>query len=182
MHAGTGIWAIDLADEYPSAEVIGTDLSAIQPRWVPPNLKFEIDDAESNWAYPAKFDFIHLRNMSGAIKDVPRLLRQAYDHLNPGGWIEWQDFETYPKTDDGSFPTDSALQRWFDDLNQASVKFGKPLNIAPTLKSAMEQAGFTKVEDKIFKVSALVIISTYLQTVYECLKIYQPSFGFYRSP
>ena len=28
---GTGIWAIDFADEYPSARVIGTDLSPIQP-------------------------------------------------------------------------------------------------------------------------------------------------------
>lgn len=28
---GTGIWAIDFADEYPSATVIGTDISPIQP-------------------------------------------------------------------------------------------------------------------------------------------------------
>ncbi|KAF5533346.1 TAM domain-containing protein, partial [Fusarium napiforme] len=28
---GTGIWAIDFADEYPEAEVIGSDLSPIQP-------------------------------------------------------------------------------------------------------------------------------------------------------
>lgn len=28
---GTGIWAIDFADAYPSARVIGTDLSPIQP-------------------------------------------------------------------------------------------------------------------------------------------------------
>ena len=28
---GTGIWAIDFADEYPSARVVGTDLSPIQP-------------------------------------------------------------------------------------------------------------------------------------------------------
>jgi methylase of polypeptide subunit release factors len=35
---GTGIWAIDAADKYPSAEVIGTDISPIQPGWVPPNL------------------------------------------------------------------------------------------------------------------------------------------------
>ena len=28
---GTGIWAIDFADEYPSARVVGTDLSPTQP-------------------------------------------------------------------------------------------------------------------------------------------------------
>jgi tRNA G46 methylase TrmB len=35
---GTGIWAIDMADEYPEAKVIGTDLSPIQPQWVLPGL------------------------------------------------------------------------------------------------------------------------------------------------
>lgn len=29
----------DFADEYPNCEVIGTDLSPIQPTWIPPNLK-----------------------------------------------------------------------------------------------------------------------------------------------
>ncbi|GKU08721.1 unnamed protein product, partial [Fusarium langsethiae] len=33
LGTGTGIWAMDFADEYPSAEVIGTDLSPIQPKW-----------------------------------------------------------------------------------------------------------------------------------------------------
>ena len=30
---GTGIWAIDVGDEYPSADIIGTDLSPTQPSW-----------------------------------------------------------------------------------------------------------------------------------------------------
>lgn len=30
---GTGIWAIEMGDDYPSAEVIGTDLSPTQPSW-----------------------------------------------------------------------------------------------------------------------------------------------------
>lgn len=29
----------DFADTYPNCEVIGTDISPIQPGWVPPNLK-----------------------------------------------------------------------------------------------------------------------------------------------
>ena len=39
---GTGIWAVDFADQFPSASVIGTDLSPIQPSWVPPNLQFQV--------------------------------------------------------------------------------------------------------------------------------------------
>jgi methylase of polypeptide subunit release factors len=33
LGTGSGLWAMDAADEYPSAEVIGTDLSPVQPKW-----------------------------------------------------------------------------------------------------------------------------------------------------
>lgn len=46
---GTGIWCIDMGEMYPSARVMGTDLSPIQPEWVPPNVSFEIDDFEADW-------------------------------------------------------------------------------------------------------------------------------------
>ena len=31
LGTGTGIWAIEMADMYPSAAVVGTDLSPVQP-------------------------------------------------------------------------------------------------------------------------------------------------------
>jgi hypothetical protein len=40
-----------VADKYPSATVEGLDLSAIQPTYVPPNLKFIINDIEEEWVY-----------------------------------------------------------------------------------------------------------------------------------
>lgn len=30
---GSGIWAIEMGDQYPMAEIIGTDLSPVQPSW-----------------------------------------------------------------------------------------------------------------------------------------------------
>lgn len=42
---GTGTWAIDMGDDFPSAQVIGTDLSPIQPNLVPPNVQFLVDDS-----------------------------------------------------------------------------------------------------------------------------------------
>ncbi|GMF78228.1 unnamed protein product [Aspergillus oryzae] len=47
---GTGSWATDFADLHPGATVIGTDLSPIQPSFVPPNVYFEIDDCCDEWA------------------------------------------------------------------------------------------------------------------------------------
>ncbi|KAI9798195.1 MAG: hypothetical protein M1833_004944 [Piccolia ochrophora] len=43
---GSGIWPMDFADEYPAANVVGTDFTATQPPFVPPNLRFFGEDAE----------------------------------------------------------------------------------------------------------------------------------------
>lgn len=77
---GTGIWAIDFADEYPDTTVLGTDLSPIQPDLVPPNCRFEIDDARDEWTYPNDyFDFIHIRSLFGSIDNWGKLYREAYE-------------------------------------------------------------------------------------------------------
>ncbi|KAK5656086.1 hypothetical protein OQA88_5225 [Cercophora sp. LCS_1] len=80
---GTGTWAIDFADEYPDCQVVGTDISPIQPTWVPPNCRFEIEDATKPWTFAADlFDFVHMRYIYGrwecgrlgcpVRRDVPR--------------------------------------------------------------------------------------------------------------
>ncbi|KAI9167217.1 Secondary metabolism regulator laeA [Paramyrothecium foliicola] len=64
MATGSGIWAIDGAENYPSAEVIGVDAAATQPSMVPSNLFFRLDDIESEWPWPeASFDLIYGREL-----------------------------------------------------------------------------------------------------------------------
>jgi len=110
---GTGIWAIDMGDEFPSAEIIGTDLSPIQSSWVPPNVRFQIDDATQEWAFPQdSFDFIHARGLAGSIRDWPELLRQAYIHLKPGGRIELSEGRPHMCCDDNTYSEDSATYKW----------------------------------------------------------------------
>ncbi|KAM0407759.1 hypothetical protein ACHAPZ_001239 [Fusarium culmorum] len=78
LGTGTGIWAIEMAEKYPSAEVLGLDLSPIQPSWVPPNVKFMVDDIEDEWLNGDDFDFVHLRNMIPILKSPVTLLKQIY--------------------------------------------------------------------------------------------------------
>jgi hypothetical protein len=69
-----------VGDIYPSADVLGIDLSPIQPEWVPPNVRFMVDDAESPWLHPHNyFDYIHSRHTVMAIKDWDNLLRRAHE-------------------------------------------------------------------------------------------------------
>lgn len=69
----------EFADANPSADVIGVDLSPIQPKFVPPNCRFEVDDITQEWTYPDNhFDFIHVRAMIGSIPDWTGLYKKAY--------------------------------------------------------------------------------------------------------
>ncbi|KAL1987757.1 hypothetical protein VTN96DRAFT_2597 [Rasamsonia emersonii] len=151
---GTGLWAIDLADEYPDAEVIGIDLSPIQPSWVPPNCRFEVDDAESEWLFAQRgaFDFIHGRAMSGSIGDWQKLFNQAYDHLRPGGWLELQEYETQATSDDDTIDQAVHLKLWQDKINEASQIFGKPFMACTSHKQRMLDAGFVDVTQDTYKV------------------------------
>jgi trans-aconitate methyltransferase len=149
---GTGIWAMDVADKFPDCHVIGTDLSAIQPTFVPQNLQFEIDDCEQEWLYSKPFDFIHIRSLAGGIADWPQLLRRAYDNLVPGGWLQVTGYETWVSTDDDSLPKDSALHQYMEKFSEAASKFGKVMNIAPEIERLLNEAGFEAVVDSKFKV------------------------------
>lgn len=71
----------DFADQHPSAFIIGSELSAIQPSSVPPNVQFEIDDCEDEWLYTEDFDFVHVRGLYGCVSDWDRFYEQAFKHV-----------------------------------------------------------------------------------------------------
>ncbi|OBT72693.1 hypothetical protein VF21_08799 [Pseudogymnoascus sp. 05NY08] len=153
LGTGTGIWALEMADLYPSAEVIGTDVSAIQPDWVGPNCSFEIDDAEQDWLYePNSFDFIHNRNFVCAIRNWERLVGQTFRHVKPGGWVEWH--EKYPLflSDDGSLKDDCAIAKWGTTFFEAAENFGTSATSPKNLKRLTIDAGFVDVEEHILKI------------------------------
>ena len=145
LGAGTGIWCIDMGDCYPVSEVIGVDISASAPAFVPPNVRFEIDDIEDPWTYSLPFDYIHSRYMAGSIKDWPRLMRQCFEHLRPGGWVEFQDFDIDYYSQDGSLTTDHALRRWLTTAYGAESITGRSLRPGKHLEKWMQDAGFQNV-------------------------------------
>ena len=125
---GTGAWVIDVADELPSALVVGTDLSPIQPETVPPNCQFYVDDFESEWTFgpDEAFDFIHGRAIGVSVSDFGLLYSRIYRNLKPGGWAEIQEYEAYIYSeDDLKREKCPNITKWVNLCNEASVKFGK---------------------------------------------------------
>ncbi|KAH7316773.1 S-adenosyl-L-methionine-dependent methyltransferase [Stachybotrys elegans] len=149
---GTGAWAIDYGachpahpDGHPDAEVIGVDLSPIQPSFVPPNCRFEIDDLEEEWTWSVKFDFIMCRMMLGSFADFPRIVQKAYDNLEPGGWLEIQDLAIPARCDDETLAPDSYLMSWSNYILQAAANAGRPVFPVTEYVNYMKDAGFEEV-------------------------------------
>ncbi|KAK6842499.1 hypothetical protein PG987_003359 [Apiospora arundinis] len=111
---GTGIWAVEVGFEYPTAKVLGTDLSAIQPTDVPPNVEFYVEDTRDPWHWyrqEDRFDYIHTRMTLGCWEDLKvDVVQKSFDQLEPGGWFESQDLLSSILCDDGTMTDDNPPQ------------------------------------------------------------------------
>jgi SAM-dependent methyltransferase len=164
---GTGIWAIMFADEHPHVFVIGNDLSPIQPGMVPPNCQFYVDDVEGDWVYGPHeaFDFIHGRTMCGSITDWDSLHQNCFEHLNPGGWVELQDFEACIwQIDDAEGKGIQNMTKWLALIDEASSRIGKRINVITQQKEKLKKAGFINVRDDVYPVCISACI-----TLADCL-------------
>ncbi|KAL2670037.1 hypothetical protein Neosp_014917 [[Neocosmospora] mangrovei] len=151
---GTGIWAIDFADQYPSAEVIGTDISPIQPTWIPANLKFEIEDCTQEWTFsPESFDYVHMRYLYGSISDWSALFKEAFRVCKPGGWVESYEASPHMESDDGSVTKTCAINEWGKFFIEGGKKLNRTFEILDKdlQKKGMEEAGFVDIQVWDFK-------------------------------
>ncbi|KKA27566.1 hypothetical protein TD95_001454 [Thielaviopsis punctulata] len=152
---GTGTWAIDFADAYPDCSVIGTDVSPIQPSWVPPNLQFQIDDCTQPWTFAeSSADLVHARWMLGSIRDWTAFFKEAYRTLKPGGWLESNEAGCGVVSDDNSIPPNSAMNQWGKIFAEGGSKIGQSFTIVDdgTQERAMHEAGFVNIQKHQFKV------------------------------
>ncbi len=112
---GTAIWLIDVAREYPNAQLDGFDINISQapPKyWLSPNITLE------TWNIFDKvpehligiYDVVHVRLLVLVVqKSDPRdILRSLLRMLKPGGYIQWDELDypgTYVRNSESSSPT-----------------------------------------------------------------------------
>ncbi|RSL44935.1 hypothetical protein CEP53_010987 [Fusarium sp. AF-6] len=141
-----------LADQHPQAQVVGVDLSPIQPAFLPPNCTFEIDDLEKEWTWKTPFDFIFCRMMTGSFADPKAMAKKVYNGLSAEGWYEIQDIQLPVFCDDGTLdPRTSPIMKWQEGLIDASKKLGRPLGASDQYKAILERTGFQNVHETIFR-------------------------------
>ena len=151
---GCGDWAMAMGDEYPEAEVIGTDIAKIQPNAVPMNVFFEIWDAEEEygWTYAEDtFDLIHFRTMRGAFKNWNTIYTESYKALKPGGWIEVLDFDDHQAML-SFFPQGGVTGPWLQAIGEATRKAGTPRGIAHLKHERFTEVGFVDVTTEEYNI------------------------------
>ncbi|KAG6135802.1 hypothetical protein E4U38_001684 [Claviceps purpurea] len=148
---GTGTWAIQVGERYPSATVRGIDIALIQPGMVPSNVSFLVNDCEQEWA-ERYVDLVHFRFMITMLRDTSKVLGHAFKSLRPGGWIELQEYESTPMCDDGTMPNDDAVKHLYELVERSFEKFGLKANLAPQLGTYLEKAGFEDIRCQVMKV------------------------------
>lgn len=144
----------DFADEFENTQVIGTDLSPIQPTWVPPNLKFELDDALQTWSWPeGEFDFVHLRYLFGAIADWGALFKEAFRVCKPGGWVESCEVDPVFLSDDGTTDKEWGIKMWNSLYREGGKKFGRSFCVVEEdlQMPAFKEAGFVDIQHVDYK-------------------------------
>lgn len=97
---GTALWAIDVAQEHPMAQVQGfdIDLSQAPPQeWLPPNVSLRrwniFDDPPEKML--GTYDLVHVRLLVLMLTDVdPQpVIRRFFSLLKPGGFLQWDDLD-----------------------------------------------------------------------------------------
>ncbi|KAI9759701.1 MAG: hypothetical protein M4579_002178 [Chaenotheca gracillima] len=149
---GTGVWAAEMAKQYPHTEIIGIDISPLQiQNYLPRNVKILKQDIEESWGFPADhFDHINISHLNGCVRDWGELLRRANHHLKPNGTLEAleTDFTTLFSDNGKDTP---ALHFWNSQLVKAGYLHGRTFGIAPHLADRFKDGGFIFNNETVFK-------------------------------
>ncbi|KAF4548696.1 Methyltransferase domain-containing protein 4 [Elsinoe fawcettii] len=148
---GTGYWAMEMADQYPQAEVIGTDLINCQPASIPANVSFRprCNFNDRFWPFGEEtFDMIHLGQITASSVSWPDMYSNVFKYLRPRyGHIEQLDFDIAPHMASGyRFPPGSVIESWWRDLVKFSEEGGRPIAYDENeTRYRLERAGFVDI-------------------------------------
>jgi ubiquinone/menaquinone biosynthesis C-methylase UbiE len=121
---------------------------------VPPNVKFEIDDANLDWTWnDDSFDYVHVRSMIGTIMDWTSFYQKAFRCCKPGGWMEHKDESAAWRAFNTEIPENSAMGQWEKVFTEGGKRFGRTFRVIDEdiQRKGMEEAGFVDIVVKDFQ-------------------------------
>lgn len=107
-----------------------------------PNCQFRTMDAAGKWDLNRQFDFIHVR-MLGDVADKEQFVRTIYEHLNPGGWVEFTEWIVVLQSPNRSL-YGTAFHKWNLLLRQGLRNMGRSLQYPSQYQPILRKAGFER--------------------------------------
>lgn len=159
---GTGAVTISLGLEYPKAQVIGVDLSAVPAvHEKPPNVTFLEGDIfdlvrKDNRIQPGTADFVHSRLLVCGMQsmDWATYVQTAASLLKPGGYLELIDIDLqFYQAKDYHNIVGSGEKKHFEFLSawrEACQQKGVDMDIGSHLEQHFKDAGMEDVQVKIY--------------------------------
>ena len=142
---GTGRWAIEMAQAFPKAQVIGLDLEE-----APGALKhtrnylFQQGNMLNGLPYGRdSFDFVHMRLMVMSIptNKWPQIIQELLRVTRPGGWIELIE------TGNSVFPDGPYTREFHESVTALGRRAGIQPDAIPELLTFAEEAGMCNVKE-----------------------------------
>ncbi|GKT55970.1 TAM domain methyltransferase [Colletotrichum tofieldiae] len=148
---GPGLWALEYgkslpsrAKKNPNCAVVGIDIEKVRPPYAVSNCQFKVMDATGDWTLSRQFDYIHVR-MLGDVVDKEKFIQSIYDHLNPGGWVEFTEWIAILQSPDRSLEG-SSFQKWNSLLGQGLQNMGRDLKYPEDYQPLLQKAGFERMK------------------------------------
>lgn len=83
--------------------------------------------------------------MVGSIADWPKLVKNIYDNLNPGGWAEFMEVNGDFYSADGTLTEKHATHKWIKMLLDTIETMGRESRIGEKLEGWVQDAGFENI-------------------------------------
>jgi ubiquinone/menaquinone biosynthesis C-methylase UbiE len=144
---GTGRWAVELAQRFPQANVIGLDITeppgdtGTQQERRPENYVFVKGNLLEGLPFADQsFDFVHMRLLFSAIPNErwPWVVSELVRVTRPGGWVESLEATALQ----GGTPAMQTLARYFTEMLR---RRGIDNTVALRLPDLMRQVGLVRV-------------------------------------
>lgn len=81
-----------------------------------------------------------------------QIIQRAFDHLEPGGWLECQEVNVLPTCDDGTMPEDFGWRKWAREMVRASDLTNRQLDLGEHVKTWLHEVGFVDIHEAVIKI------------------------------
>ncbi|CAJ2507117.1 Uu.00g083030.m01.CDS01 [Anthostomella pinea] len=150
--AGSASWPVTVARELPHARIRGFDMDLSKfPTMLPSNVELGYGNVLEPFpeALQQTFDLVHLRLLVGGIEkhDWVSAARNIMSLLRPGGWVIWEETGLPVRN---VLPPKPGWSKFAELSWQVSDARNMDLRMPATLNRYLSEAGFVKLDEKVF--------------------------------